>query len=101
MCLRKKARRMHDFRTNSAGQTSGTTTPSACVHGQAALLLVETLMHALITKRVITREDFIEIVEGAAEVEEELALAQASSPCVQSGSLLRPMAAAFQRELGL
>lgn len=70
------------------------------MHGQAALLLVESLMHALLEKGVISREDFIETVEGAAEVEHELVTANASSPSDSSGSLLYPLAAAFRQELG-
>ncbi len=69
-------------------------------HGQAALLLVESLMHSLLRKDVISREDFVETVEGAAEVEHELASANASSPSDSSGSLLYPLAAAFRREMG-
>lgn len=69
-------------------------------HGQAALLLIESLMHALLAKGVITREDFIETVEGAAEVECELMMNDASSPSDFSGSLLQPLADAFRKELG-
>lgn len=42
-------------------------------HGQAAMLLVESLMHGLITQSVITAADAIEIVNIAAEVKEEVA----------------------------
>ena len=69
-------------------------------HGQAALLLVESLMHALLEKGVISREDFIETVEGAAEVEQELLDASALSPPDANGSLLYPLADAFRKELG-
>jgi hypothetical protein len=57
-------------------------------------------MHALIAKGVLTREDFIEVVEGAAEVELELAEARASVPAGYDGSLLSPLANAFRSELG-
>lgn len=69
-------------------------------HGQAALILAESILHSLLKKGLLSREDFIEIVEGAAEVECELALAEASSPTDLNGSLLYPLSAAFRRELG-
>jgi hypothetical protein len=68
--------------------------------GQSALLLVECLMHALVEKKLLSREDFIDIVEGAAEVESELAMAGATPPADAGGSFLSPMAAAFRKELG-
>ncbi len=68
-------------------------------HGQAALLLTESLMHCLVAKGALTREDFIEIVEGAAEVEHELTATGSSFPANVTGSLLHPLAAAFRKEL--
>jgi len=68
-------------------------------HGQAALLLSESLMHCLVAKGVISREDFVEIVEGAAEIEDELGRSEASAPADRNGSLLYPLANAFRREL--
>jgi hypothetical protein len=68
--------------------------------GQAALLLIESLMHSLIGKGVLSREDFIEIVDGAAEVEEELVAANAQFPSVNGGSFLSLLADAFKIELG-
>ena len=69
-------------------------------HGQAALLLVESLMHALLEKGVISREEFLETVEAAAEVEHELMTEDASVPADAIGSHLFPLAAVFRRELG-
>jgi hypothetical protein len=57
-------------------------------------------MHALLEKGTITREEFIEVVEGAAEVELELEKANARSPRDQDGSIPYPLAAAFRQELG-
>lgn len=67
--------------------------------GQAALLLVECLMHHLVEKNVLTREDFIDIVDEAAEVEcgEGVEL---GFPADLSRSILYPIAAAFRKELG-
>lgn len=88
---------MNYGRTPVAAGQGGQVSP----HGQASLLLTESLMHALLAKGILSREDFVEIVEGAADVEVELALAMSSSPPDGEGSLLRPLAAAFRRELGL
>jgi hypothetical protein len=84
----------------SNGGPRGPMTAQDKGNGQAALLLIECLMHALVAKGALSREEFIEIVEGAAEVEEELMAANASLPPDQSGSLLSPLANAFKTELG-
>lgn len=42
-------------------------------HGQTAMLLVESLIHRLISQSVITVADALELIAIAAEVEEELA----------------------------
>lgn len=43
-------------------------------HGQAALLLVESLMHGLVERSVITVADAVEIVDAAADVKAEIAV---------------------------
>lgn len=48
-----------------------TTWPDA--HGQAAMLLIESLIHGLIAKSVITVAEAIEIVDVATDVKRELA----------------------------
>ena len=48
-------------------------------HGQAAMLLVESLIQGLIARSVITVADAVELVDTAAEVTEALA-ADAASP---------------------
>lgn len=57
-------------------------------------------MHALVAKGVLTREDFIEVVEGASDVELELAAARATVPADCDGSILSPLAKAFRSDLG-
>lgn len=42
-------------------------------HGQAALLLVESLIHGLLARRLITVADAVEIVDVAAEVKVDVA----------------------------
>lgn len=43
-------------------------------HGQAAMLLVESLIHGLVERKVITVADAIEIVDIAADVKAEIAI---------------------------
>ncbi len=64
--------------------------PAADPHGHAALLLVESLIHGLLDRAVITREDAIEIVEIANDVQVEIAEASdgASGPMWRSHTLL-------------
>ena len=52
-----------------ADRPSGSPDP----HGQAAMLLVESLIHGLIARSVISIEDAVEIVNVAAEVKEDVA----------------------------
>ncbi len=91
---------MNDSSTfNGANSSGGGTNDDGHAQGRAALLLVESLMHALVAKGTISREDFVEIVEGGAEVEHELVASNSSYPPHHNGSLLYPLAAAFKREL--
>lgn len=68
-------------------------------HGQAALLLVETLMHALLEKNILSKRDFVDIVDGAAEVEDDLTTHKVSSDSEAAGSILAPLANYFRKEL--
>ena len=91
---------MDDF-TTSGGSTSHAAAISRDKgYGRAALLLVESLMHALVEKDLLSKEEFIKTVEAAAEVEEELVSSGASLPSNLSGSPLYPIAHAFRTELG-
>ena len=56
-------------------------------HGQAAMLLVESLIHGLIARSVLTVEDAFEIVGIAAEVKEEVAAEMGDSPATMERSL--------------
>ncbi len=47
--------------------------PNQDAHGQAALLLVESLLHGLLARAVLDVEDAVEIVQVAVEVERDLA----------------------------
>ena len=86
--------------SNGAGPIEPGSPLGEHAYGRAALILAESLMHALVEKGVISREDFIEIVEGAGEVENELATANGSCPASNGGMLLPSLATAFKKELG-
>ncbi|KKC31380.1 hypothetical protein [Devosia psychrophila] len=58
-------------------------------HGQAAMLMVESLIHCLIEKRVISVADAVEIVDTAREVK------------IATGPELGDSAAALQKSLWL
>lgn len=48
-------------------------------HGQAALLLTESLIHMMVEKSVITNGEAIEVIQTAAEVKIEVATAEGES----------------------
>jgi hypothetical protein len=64
-----------------------TPTPEPDAHGQAAMLLVESLLHGLIARSVIGVADAIEVVAVAAEVKEEIAADLGDSPATMQRSL--------------
>ena len=56
-------------------------------HGQAAMLLVESLIHGLIARSIISVDDAVEIVGVAADVKEEIAGELGDSPVTKEKSL--------------
>jgi hypothetical protein len=56
-------------------------------HGQAAMLLTESLLHGLIARQVISVPDAIEIVEIATDAKEEVAEELQESPAKMRKSL--------------
>lgn len=48
-------------------------------HGQAALLLAESMLHTLLARGVVTLEEAVSVVETAAEVKAEVATAAGES----------------------
>lgn len=90
-----------DATENNAAESEGhnpmhAPAPTGC----AALLLTESLMHALVANGTISREEFVEVVEGASDVAIDLAMADAVPPDTRRELLLRPLAHAFKLELG-
>lgn len=70
-------------------------------HGQAAMLLVESLIHGLIARSVISVDDAIEIVGVAAEVKEEVAdeLGDSAATMAKSLTLLGAIRASLNNDL--
>ena len=71
---------------NHSGTAAPAREPDA--HGQAALLLVESLLHDLVARSVLSVEEAIEIVEIAAEVKAEVAAELGDSPATMRHSLV-------------
>lgn len=56
-------------------------------HGQAAMLLIESLIHGLIARSMISVGDALDIVDVAAEVKSEIAVDLGDSPDTRDRSL--------------
>ena len=56
-------------------------------HGQAALLLAESMLHALVERGLLTSEQAAAVVQVASEVKEEVAETTAESPGTMQASL--------------
>jgi hypothetical protein len=80
-------------------RTAGQEGPDA--DGQAALLLVESLIHALIAASVISLQEAVEVVDIAADVKEDIAESLGDSPATlsQSLTLLQTISDSLRRDL--
>lgn len=69
-------------------------------HGQAALLLVESLIHGLLERRLITVADAVEIVDVAVEVKADIGGDLGDSPANlrKSLSLLAAISSSLVRD---
>ena len=76
-------------------QTGRLELPGPSPHGLAALLLVESLLHAFVEKGLMTDGEVVEIIELAAEVEEDLLDTDRSLIGSDEG-MLAPMANSFR-----
>lgn len=70
-------------------------------HGQAALLLIESLLHALIEKSVLTAREALTVVEGAAEAKAEIAsdIGEAPAELEKALALLGAIAASLHHDI--
>lgn len=83
---------------DGAAVEHGGTEPDA--HGQAALLLTESLIHALVEKHTLTNQDAIDLIDVAAGVKVEVAAAAGESETRmrESLALLSKMAESFKAD---
>lgn len=70
-------------------------------HGQAAMLLVESLIHGLIERNVLSVAEAVEIIEVAEAIEIEIIdeQGQASSGATKSTQLLRAMSVSLKPDI--
>ena len=70
--------------------------------GQAALLLVESLIHGLLARSALSIAEAVEIIDIAAEVKIEVAKTREERPEVMAASvaMLNAMSSSLRRELG-
>ncbi len=66
-------------------------------HGQAALLLAESLIHMLVERGALSSADAVEVVQTAAEVKVEVAaaLGESAKRMIESLALLSKMRGSF------
>jgi hypothetical protein len=83
-------------------EPSGLIAHSPDAHGQAALVLVECLIHGLVERSVLTTVDAIEIVESAKDVQADVAeAADGAGPKMwHSHGLLSAMSTSLQYDIG-
>ncbi|MFC3711673.1 hypothetical protein ACFOMD_03770 [Sphingoaurantiacus capsulatus] len=82
---------------NESAAASGVSPPDA--HGQAALFLVESLIHGLVARSVLSVADALEIVDIASEVKEEIGPELGDTPAELAKSLA--LLAAIERSLAI
>lgn len=70
-------------------------------HGQAAMLLIESLIHSLIGRKLISVNDAIEIVEVATEVKSDIGeeLGELPATLQKSINLLQAISASLRTEV--
>lgn len=83
-------------------EARGLLSHSSDTHGQAALVLVESLIHGLVERSVLTTVDAIEIIEAAMEVQADVAEAAdgAGAKMWQSHLLLSAMSESLRHDTG-
>lgn len=69
-------------------------------HGRAAMLLVESLIRGLISRSALTVGEAIDIIDGVAEVEDELRARSIEAGQQARASLFNPLAKSLRFDLG-
>ena len=87
--------------STSSNDNTPIPTSSGDENGQAAILLVESLIHGLIEKSVLSVTDAIEIIDAAANVSRDLAVDAPNGPVNvrTSSTLLDAMSRSLSRDL--
>ena len=69
-------------------------------HGQAALMLIESLLHALLEKRVLTNPEALQVLETACQLKVEIATDDGESKgrITESLELLKRISASLQTD---
>lgn len=88
-----------DKKTDQEGGARLNAGPDA--HGQAALLLVESLIHGLIARSALSVEEAVEIIQIATEVKQDVGASWGDSPDTLGKSLhlLNAMSASLMQDV--
>lgn len=89
------------MRSDSSNDNGDVGPQEADAHGEAAMLLVESVVHGLIARDVITVADAVEIVDVAAEVKADTANEHGSplTNAQKSLGLLKAISSSLRRDL--
>ena len=68
-------------------------------HGRAAILLVESLIHGLIERKLLTLAEAVEVVDTATEVEDDAGLEADTSGRRQSITILQNIKFSLKRDI--
>lgn len=90
-----------EFSNDNAEFAGPTAAREPDAHGQAALFLVESLIHVLIERSVISVASAADAIETAIEVKHDIGLQLGDSPATLAKSLklLEAISASIQRDL--
>ncbi|MEO7409822.1 MAG: hypothetical protein ABIU10_00675 [Sphingomicrobium sp.] len=89
---------MPDFPTSGSGRDPTATAVVGATQDSAALLLIESLIHGLIARSILSVHEAIDIVDIAADVEREIHDAR-KLPTLAFQSLLAPLSRSLRVEL--
>lgn len=89
----------HSANENSMGPSAPSSEPDA--HGQAALILAESILHALVEKATFTEQEGVAVVQSACEIKTEVATQSGESDrrIQESLELLKRIAISFEADL--
>lgn len=78
----------------------GTTAAARIEHGEVALMLCEAILHVLVERGVLTKDDVIEVLDGVSGIVTELAeqppAARGGSRAIESRKVIEAVRASFE-----